>query len=117
MDDSCLAPPTRASQPPPPPLVLPGCLQSVQALNLPLVSASHMSDFLPIGSSAAGRCLRIMMKTTPGLSVAHEGVAGGEVIVAICVCHLQRPLIRAPLTAPEGWELRRLGRQKRKEPN
>ena len=117
MDDTCLAPPTRASQPPPPPLVLPGCLQSVQALNLPLVSASHMSDFLPRGSSAAGRCLRIMMKTTPGLSVAHEGVAGGEVIVAICVCHLQRPLIRAPLTAPEGWELRRLGRRKREEPN
>ena len=50
------------------------------------------------------------MKTTPGLSVAHEGVGGGEVIAALCVCHLRRPLIRAPLTTQEVGELGRLGR-------
>lgn len=56
------------------------------------------------------------MKTTPGLSVAGEGVGGGEVIAAISVCHLRRPLIRTPLTAPEVRALRRPGQGKRREP-
>lgn len=131
MDDTCLASPTLEPpsplHPPPSPQPSPPTPQPPNPLHprllflgvhrasrpqtcRSLVSASHMSDFLPRGSLAAGRCLRIVMKTTPGLCTAHEDVGGGEVIAAACECHLRRPLIRALLTAAGLRGPRRPGR-------
>lgn len=41
------------------------------------------------------------METASGLSVRSPKAAVVGKLQLLCVCHLRRPLIRAPLTAPE----------------
>lgn len=86
----------------------PPCFWSFQAPRLPLFRISHMSDFSP------SRLLfsRPWPQHHDENCLAFQGsskMSGTEKLELLCVCHLWGPLIRAQLTAPPVWELRRLG--------